>query len=380
MGIRNARGCVFLLYQTPCPMLRWIRHGLLAVLPLLVVACTAVAQEGTLLQVQVEGPSLANNLLGFDTTRDVAVYLPPSYQTHPERRYPVLFVLHGITDPITVWTEPWSTDEVTYGTLPNLMDEGLRVGLLQEMILVMPDARTPFFGCHYANSSVKGNWEDFIVRDLVAFVDVHYRTLGIPESRGIMGHSMGGHGAIRIGMQHPDVFSVVYGLNPSLMGWGGDVSADNPAFDILLSEGDPTPYFESNFYVPAIIGVSQAFSPNPDNPPFFADYPFMKQGEAILPNPEAYARWEANFPIHMIEGYRAAGMGLRGLRFDSALTDEFSHIPITSRTFSEALTAQGVPHTFELYNGDHRNRLWGQGGRLYTEVLPYLSGLLRGAP
>ena len=355
-----------------------IRHSALVVF-LLAAACTAVAQDGTLLEIQVEGPSLANNLLGFDTTRDVAVYLPPSYGVHPERRYPVVFVLHGITDPISVWTTPWSTEEVAYGTLPNLMDEGIRQGMLQEMILVMPDARTPFFGCHYANSSVKGNWEDFIVQDLVAFVDAHYRTLDTPEHRGILGHSMGGHGAIRIGMRHPDVFSVVYGLNPSLLGWGGDVAADNPAFDILLSEADPSRHFESNFYVPAIIGVSQAFSPNPENPPFFADYPFMKEGEAIVPNPEAHARWEANFPIHMIEAYRRDGMRLRGLRFDSALTDEFSHIPIASRAFSEALTAQGVPHVFELYNGDHRNRLWGRQGRLYTEVLPYVSSLLNDA-
>ena len=336
----------------------------------------ALSQEGQLITITVPGPSLENNLLGFDTNREVAIYLPPSYSDAPDNRYPVLYVLHGITDPLTVWTEAWNEDEVDFGTLPNLMDRGIATGLIQEMILVMPDARTPFFGSHYANSSVKGNWQDFITRDLIEYIDLHYRTQANAGSRGVAGHSMGGHGALRLGLQHPDLFSVVYGMNPSLMGWGGDVSKENHAFDILLSEPDPSSHFETNFYVPAIIGVSQAFSPNPDKPPFFVDYPFQKENGQIIPNPESYARWEANFPINMIDNYLENPIRLNGLRFDSAFTDEFSHIPITTEAFSETLTDKGIPHTFEMYNGDHRNRLWGEEGRLYTEVLPYFSRLL----
>ncbi|MBX2820997.1 MAG: esterase family protein [Rhodothermaceae bacterium] len=335
-----------------------------------------LAQEGQLLQITVHGPSLENNRLGLSTTRETAVYLPPSYQTSPSRRYPVLFILHGITDPITVWTESWDPSNSEFGTIQDLMDRGIAEGLLEEMIVVIPDARTPFYGCHYANSPVKGNWQDFITKDLVDYIDSNYRTRSSASSRGIMGHSMGGHGAIRIGLQHPEIFSVVYGMNPSLMGWGGDVSAENPAFETLLSSSDPTPYFESNFYVPAIIGVSQAFSPNPDNPPFYADYPFRMENGAIVPNPEAFDRWEENFPKSMISDYLADTQRLQGLRFDSAFIDEFSHIPPTTKAFSDALSAQNVPHIFEMYNGDHRNRLWGSSGRLYTEVLPYFSRLL----
>ena len=187
---------------------------------------------------------------------------------------------------------------------------------------------------------------------------------------------MGGHGAIRLGLQHPELFSAVYGMNPSLMGWGGDVSKENPAFEILLTETDPSPHFETNFYVPAIIGVSQAFSPNPNNPPFFADYPFKKENGALVPDTEAFERWESNFPSSMIDAYTSNTNQLMGLRFDSAFIDEFSHIPISSKAFSDALTEKGVPHTFEMYNGDHRNRLWGKQGRLFTEVLPYFSQLL----
>ena len=344
---------------------------------LFLLHCSVVhAQQGQVLMESVEGISLENNLLGFSTTRDVAVYLPPGYETNATKRYPVLYVLHGITDPITVWTEAWDDDAGEYGTLQSLMDHGIRDGHIEEIILVIPDARTPFFGCHYANSSVKGNWQDFIARDLVQHIDTQFRTLATSESRGIMGHSMGGHGAIRIGLNHPETFSIVYGMNPSLMGWGGDVSSENAAFDILLTEADPSIHFETNFYVPAIIGVSQAFSPNPDNPPFFADYPFKKENGQIVPDPDTFAKWEANFPASMIESYLNQPARLRAIRFDTAFNDEFTHIPPTTRAFSEALTAQNIPHTFEMYNGDHRNRLWGRSGRIYTEVLPYFSNLL----
>ncbi|MDX1546318.1 MAG: hypothetical protein R3247_04985, partial [Rhodothermales bacterium] len=172
--------------------------------------------------------------------------------------------------------------------------------------------------------------------------------------------------------------SVVYGLNPSLLGWAGDVSAENPAFATLLTAEDPSAHFETDFYVAAIIGVSQAFSPNPQKPPFFADYPFRLEDGRVVPDPDAHARWEANFPASMIDGYLARGIPLRGLRFDSAFEDEFSHIPPTARALSARLTERGVEHTFEMYNGDHRNRLWGRGGRLYTEALPYFSRLLAG--
>ena len=349
----------------------------IAVLALWCAGTVQAQPHGTLLDVEVPGPALEGNLLGMPTARAAQVYLPPGYDAGT-RRYPVLYVLHGIGDPITVWTEPWSDDAAGYGTLQRLMDRGIDAGLVQPMIFVVVDARTPFPGGHYADSPVTGNWEDFIAEDLVGYMDTTYRTLPAAASRGILGHSMGGHGALRLGLKRPDVFSVVYGLNPSLLGWAGDVSAENPAFATLLTAEDPSAHFETDFYVAAIIGVSQAFSPNPQKPPFFADYPFRLEDGRVVPDPDAHARWEANFPASMIDGYLARGIPLRGLRFDSAFEDEFSHIPPTARALSARLTERGVEHTFEMYNGDHRNRLWGRGGRLYTEALPYFSRLLAG--
>lgn len=348
---------------------------------LLIAACAKTDEltaRGQLLEVSVQGSSLDNNLLGFSTLRDVRIYLPPSYKKNTQRRYPVIYVLHGITDPLTAWTVPWSDTEVDYGTIQNLMDRGIKAGLLQEMMLVLFDARTPYFGCHYVNSPVKGNWQDFLAHDLVTYVDANFRTLARRESRGVMGHSMGGYGALRVGLDRPEIFSAVYGLSPSVLGWSGDLSTENPAFAVLASEEDPSQHIESNFYVGAVIGLSQAFSPNPERPPYFADFPFRQDGDELVPNEPAHSRWESNFLANRIDAYLEQPIRLKGIMFDAGFGDQFTHIPPTSRALSEALTDKNVEHTFEMYNGDHRNRLWGRSGRLYTETLPFLSRTLSG--
>ncbi|MFQ5528602.1 MAG: ankyrin repeat domain-containing protein [Thermoanaerobaculia bacterium] len=133
----------------------------------------------------------------------------------------------------------------------------------------------------------------------------------------------------------------------------------------------------AHFYIQALAGIGQCFSPNPESP-LKTDLPFeVREGE--LSNSQAgYEAWQSQMPLYMIDGYVENLSGLRGLRFDTAFDDEFTHIPMTSRAFSEALARQGIEHHFEMYNGDHRNRLWGRGGRINTEVLPYFSRLLSG--
>src|SRR5262245_26818686 len=236
---------------------------------------TAVARHGKVDEEKVHGRSLEGNLLGNDADRDVLVYLPPSYASQSTRRYPTLYLLSGIGDPNTVWTKAWNDRNPKYGTIPEVMDQGVAEGLLKEMIVVIPDAQTKFPGSFYTNSPVMGNWEDYIVTDLVAYVDRTFRTIARAESRGILGHSMGGHGAIKLAMRHPDVFSVAYGLNPAVLGWAEDVSAANPSFATVLHASGPDQVPGSDFYAFAIIGIAQAFSPDPKKPPFYAEFPFQ---------------------------------------------------------------------------------------------------------
>lgn len=94
---------------------------------------------------------------------------------------------------------------------------------------------------------------------------------------------------------------------------------------------------------------------------------------SLVPNEPVRARWEAEMPLAMVASCVGALTELRGLRFDAGLQDQFTHVPILCRALSDVLTQHGVEHVCELYNGDHRNRLWGEHGRIRSEVLPFFS-------
>ena len=357
------------------------RSALLARLCLLVllalfIAPAALSQEGRIVREKVHGASLEKSVTGESPDRNVIVYLPPSYDKSPTKRYPVVYLLNGITDTPEVWVKAWTQRNDTWGTIQGVMDSGVAERMFGEMIIVMPDELTKWGGSFYTNSNVTGNWEDFTVKDLVGFIDGKYRTHARASSRGLAGHSMGGYGAIKLGMKHPDVYSVVYAMNPAVLGWGRDLSVENPAFASVLKMRTPEEALKGGIYSLGIIVIGQAFSPNPERPPFFVDFPFEMVGGKLQPAEPAFSKWQENLPLNMVGKYRSNLTKLRGLRFDSGYEDEFTHIPPTSRALSTALTTYNIEHVFEEYNGDHRNRLWGRTGRLATEVLPYFWLLL----
>jgi S-formylglutathione hydrolase FrmB len=358
------------------------RSGILGVLrniciPALVITLFASAPTaatagttGRVITQAVHGTGLEHTVTGESADRSVTVYLPPGYDSSA-KRYPVVYLLHGIGGTDVEWVEskdPWAS-------IQSLMDHGIAAGLLQEMIIVMPNEHTNRFGSFYTNSAATGRWEDFTTQELVAYIDRKYRTLARVESRGIAGHSMGGYGALKLGMKHADVYSVVYGMNPALVGWGGDLTALNPAY-IEATKAKSYDEIQPPNYAAGIVTVAQAFSPNPQRPPFYVDLPYREVDGKAVPAEPAFSLWEANFIENMVPKYQANLQHLRGLRFDSGYADEFQFIPPNSRALSLKLTTYGIEHTFEEYNGDHRNRLWGPTGRLYTQMLPYFSMLL----
>jgi S-formylglutathione hydrolase FrmB len=343
----------------------------LGVFLLLVPTGSVRADEGKIVREKIHGAALEKNPAGESADRWVSVYLPPSYEKAPKKRYPVLYLLHGITDT----DEVWMMGRLPYANIKDLMDRGITEGRLSEMLVVMPDQGTQWFGSFYTNSTWTGNWADFTAKDLVQAIDSKYRTLARASSRGIAGHSMGGYGAITLGMKHPDVFSVVYGMNAAILGWGGDLGVDNLAFAPALKMTKREQVVDGGVYPMALVCLGQAFSPNPDRP-LLADFPFKMVDGKLQPQEPAFSKWEANMPIYMVKHYRDNLKKLRGLRFDSGRDDEFSHIVLTSQQFSRTLSKEGIDHIFEEYNGDHRNRLRGRTGRLNLAVLPYFSLLL----
>src|SRR5919204_5736628 len=164
------------------------------------------ARKTAVEHIQVHGKALEGNLEGDSADRDITVYLPPSYATERSRRYPVVYLLHGYG----------GTDSTFVGRLamlPDIADKLAAAGTAREMIVVMPNAFSLHKGSMYSNSVTSGDWETYLARDLVGYVDGHYRTIAARMSRGLAGHSMGGYGAVRIGMKRPDVFSSLYILS-----------------------------------------------------------------------------------------------------------------------------------------------------------------------
>jgi S-formylglutathione hydrolase len=171
-------------------------------------AQTALAtKHGAVVRIKVHGASLEGNLEGDSPDREVSIYLAPGYGAQRSRHYPVVYLLHGFTD-----------DDLRWFGSEHLFDGAAAADRafsndVPEMIIVMPNAKTRYFGSMYGSSATTGDWETFVAHDLVSYIDTHYRTIANRMSRGLSGHSMGGYGTIRLGMKHPEVFSSIYALS-----------------------------------------------------------------------------------------------------------------------------------------------------------------------
>src|SRR5512135_1370653 len=163
------------------------------------------AKPATVEYIKVHGKALEGNLSGDNVDRDVIIFLPPSYAKEKSRRYPVVYALHGYS----VGASQWSQEIHVPQTIEGAFAQGSR-----EMIVVLPDSKNVYNGSMYSSSVTTGDFEQFISRDLVAYIDAHYRTIAARLSRGLVGHSMGGYGASRIGMKHPVVFGALYIMSP----------------------------------------------------------------------------------------------------------------------------------------------------------------------
>jgi len=166
--------------------------------------------------------ALRGNALGDTPDRKVTIYLPPSYESERARRYPVLYLLHGMTSDSKVWLDG------TYQGLDLLtaMDELARTGSA-EYLVVMPMADNSLGGSFYVNSQAFGGWDDFVAAELVRFVDARYRTRPDRDHRGLAGQSMGGFGALYLAGRHPDVFGHVYAMSACCLDFVGELAPDS---------------------------------------------------------------------------------------------------------------------------------------------------------
>ncbi len=317
-------------------------------------------QRGSVERVKIHARSLEGNLAGDSADRDVSVYLPPSYKADPKRRYPVVYMLHGFTDS----DDRWFGLQRHWINLPAVLDKAFGPGGVREMIVVMPNAYTRFQGSMYSSSVTTGDWERFIFRELVAYIDGHYRTLAQPSSRGLAGHSMGGYGTLRIGMKHPEVFSSIYALSPCCL----TPNMNMPQQPGPIAKAVAIRSFEelqkADFGTKASLAQAAAWSPNPKNPPLFIDLPW-KNGQF---QPLVAARWVANSPLAIIDQYIPELRRLRAIAFDAG--DKDAGIAAGIRSLDQILISYGIAHDFEVYSGDHTNNV---AVRIETKTMPFFS-------
>jgi hypothetical protein len=326
-------------------------------------------------------PSIQNNKGGEDPNRKLVIYLPPGYEKSTER-YPTLYYLHGyVTD---------ADNAMQWQELNKLMDSAIASGKMRPMILVLPSSMTKYFGSFYTNSAVTGNWADYIGKDVVEYMDKNYRTIANRTGRGLFGLSMGGNGALKMAMLFADTFSAVYAMSPAVLGFSDDLYLSHPAFkrvfneknldslyraashSLSLGDREKFPFFEMLY-----VSLARTYSPNATEKVMQADQPIKYVGDKMELNADVLKKWEAAFPINMIENYLPALNSLTALKIDWGRNDEFKHIPATDLQFSKKLESLGVKHFAEEYIGNHVNMLGGFEGRIFTSVFPFFERYLK---
>lgn len=348
------------------PFCRWAAALLLlcaAAVPLRSVAQDAEAPvsplDGTLDRITVHGTALEGNLVGDDPDRPVSVYLPPSYDEASDRRYPVVYVLHGFTDSDLNWFG-WREHFVN---VPAAFERALDAGTVREMILVMPNAFTAYQGSMYSSSVVTGDWETYVAEELVSYVDEHYRTIPDRDSRGLAGHSMGGYGTLRIGMKRPDVFSSIYAMSPCCT--PPQLDPDSAAVAQARNVSSLDDVSDAGFLTKALLASAAAWSPDPQDPPLYIDLP-IQNGTV---QSDVVAEWAANAPLAMVHQYVPELRQLTAIALDAGAQDE--GIAEATRAFSTVLTSYDIDHTAEIYDpGTHISRV---GERVQGSVLPFFS-------
>ena len=308
-------------------------------------------------RIKVHGESLEGNLEGNAVERDVLVFLPPGYSSDPQRRYPVVYALHGYS----IGAEQWSGEIHVPQTI-----EGAFAGGAREMIVVLPDTKTVHNGSMYSSSVTTGDFERFVASDLVTFIDGRYRTLADRRSRGLVGHSMGGYGATRIGMKHADVFGSLYVMSPCCLSARGAGPANTELEKAVAGARSPADLATLPFFSRAQLATAAAWSPNPRNPPFYFDLP-TKDG---VPQPDVLARWAANAPLAFADQYVGNLRRYRGIAIDVGDEDRLRD---DARRLHEILERYGIANTFEVYPGTHTSKV---ADRFQNHVLPFFSRTL----
>ncbi len=313
---------------------------------------------------EIRSQQFAHNKIGVSPVRNLVVYLPAGY-ARSNARYPVIYFL---PTPFDSYRAPFEKNGAQ-----ELFDRAIQAGVIDKFILVCIDMTTPVGSSWYVNSPVTGNWEDFVVQELVPYVDGNFRTLAGRDSRGIAGDFMGGYGALRFGMTHPEVFGSVYALHPVGTGSGLSTMYSRPDWDTLANAKSLDDLGKEVYSVSRIFtSIFQAHLPDTAKPPLYIDLQAHKQGDSLAIDSAVTARLRDNFFLEsLIPRYADNLKSLRGLKFDWPRSDPNQDHVYANQALTHKLNEFGIVHEAEEYNGAWGTGNWGERGRIFTEVLPF---------
>jgi S-formylglutathione hydrolase FrmB len=297
---------------------------------------------------------LRGNALGDPHKRDVYCCLPADYE-EGSRRYPVVYFLSGFTGTgrMLLNYDPFVE------SIDRRLDRLVADGAMPPVICVLPDCFTSIGGSQYINSSATGRYEDYLVDEIVPFVDQQLRTLASRDHRGVTGKSSGGYGAMVLGMRHADVFGALgshagdayfaYCYLPDFVKFAlgisryGGVEAFMRHFRSLLKKT------KEAMDVLNILAMAACYSPNP-SAPMGIDLPVVLPSGEI--RGEVWNRWIENDPVHMAKAHADALRSLRAIYIDAGLRDEFN-LQMGARIFCSRLDALGVSYIYEEFDDTH---------------------------
>jgi S-formylglutathione hydrolase FrmB len=314
----------------------------------LIVLAAAFPAQARVEKITVHGRSLEGNLEGNSADRIVLVLLPPSYDKAPKRRYPAVYFLHGYNSQAE-GTVAWTKMEERHNAA--------MAATGREFIVVAPDNDTLLHGSMYSDSVTVGNFETFNTTELITYIDSHYRTIARRASRGLFGHSMGGYGTLRLGMKHPELYSAIYAMNPCCLQPRSITAEDGRKYEDLT----PETLKKADFGAQTSWAVAVTWSPNPNKPPFYAD---MATNDGVL-DPLVIAKWGANAPVAMVPQYVPALRSMTAIGMD---TGDKDFVNGDVKAMHAELLEFGIKHDWELYEGDHGNRV---SERLEKVVFPF---------
>ena len=307
--------------------------------------------------IKVHSAAIAGNLEGESADRDVIVFLPPGYDRDKSRRYPVVYALHGFF----IGAEQWTHEIHVPQTIEDAFAKGSR-----PMIVVLPDSKTVYGGSMYSSSATTGDFERFIAHDLVAYIDAHYRTIPDRLSRGLVGHSMGGYGATRIGMKHPDVFGSLYIMSPCCLSFSKMKPMDAATEKAVRALKSPADSASLPWYVRPQLALAAAWSPDPKKPPLYLDLP-REDGAAHV---DVLAKWSANEPLVFIDQYIDNLREYRAIAIDVGDQDP---LRFDAARLHRILDSYGITNSFTIYHGTHTSAV---AYRVQDHVLPFFSRTL----